>query len=296
MAGFASLLCAVDGSRASAVAVRRAIALATPDTELAFLSVVWRVGAGPTQRASLGVARAEEALAAACARAADAALSCERLLAHSPDPPRPSSGTRPATTCSSSAGPFASRAGGMLSGSVASFAAHQAPGPVLLARGADEDVRFPQRIVVASDGSSEAELALDAVADLACGRFVTVTLAYVDGHAMDERLAEEAEGMHERLGFAPAVVTLTGTPHWKRRSRPSRASPTPTSSSPAAAACAACARSPARASARRTRHAVLRADRPAAGRAREHPGARARRARPGAAPAGVVAVKPPAPR
>ncbi len=153
MARFASILCAVDGSRASAVAVRRAIALATPDTELAFLSVVWRVGVGPTQRASLGVERAEEALDAACAHAADASLRCERLLAHSPDPAQ--------TIFRHAAGhdllvlgaPSASRATGILSGSVASFAAHRAPGPVLLARGADEHEPFPRRILVASDGS-----------------------------------------------------------------------------------------------------------------------------------------------
>lgn len=195
------------------MAVRRAIALAAPDTELAFLSVVWRVGAGPTQRASLGVARAEEALAAACARAADASLSCQPLLAHSPEPAQTIFRHAAGHDLLVLGGPVASRASGMLSGSVASFAAHRAPGPVLLARGADVDAPFPERIVVASDGSSEAELALDAVADLACGRFVTVTLAYVDGHAPDERLAEEAESLHERLGFAPDVVMLTGTPH-----------------------------------------------------------------------------------
>jgi Universal stress protein family len=88
MAPFNSIICAVDGSRASATAVRRAIALATPDAELAFLSVVWTVGVGPTRSATLGVARAEEALADALALAAASNLRCERVLEHAPDAAR----------------------------------------------------------------------------------------------------------------------------------------------------------------------------------------------------------------
>lgn len=195
------------------MAVRRAIALATPDTELAFLSVVWRVGVGPTQRASLGVGRAEEALDAACAHAADASLRCERLLEHSPNPAQTIFRHAASHDLLVLGAPAASRATGILSGSIASFAAHRAPGPVLLARGTDEEEPFPRRIVVASDGSDEAQLALDAAADLASGRFAVVTLAHVDGHAMDKRLAEQAIGMRDRIGVAPEVVALTGAPH-----------------------------------------------------------------------------------
>ncbi len=40
-----------------------------------------------------------------------------------------------------------------------------------------------------------------------------MTLAYVDGHARTTGSPRQAIRLRERLGVAPDVVTLTGTPH-----------------------------------------------------------------------------------
>src|SRR6188472_1186852 len=85
MARFASILCAVDGSRGSAAAVRRAIALADGDAELVFLAVAWRIGAGPTQRATLSPAHAEAALRDAAATAKASGVRHAYVLEYAPD-------------------------------------------------------------------------------------------------------------------------------------------------------------------------------------------------------------------
>jgi nucleotide-binding universal stress UspA family protein len=213
MPPFASILCAVDGSRASDAAVRRAVALAAPDADLAFLAVVWREGAGPTERAALSVARAGEALDDAVAIAAASNVRCERLLEHGPD--------TVATILRRAAGhallvlgaPPSSRAGGILTGSVATAVVHRARGPVLLVRDAGDAEAFPRRIVVASDGSRESRLAVRAAADIASARQSDVTLVSVDGSDTAPRILDQASLLRERLGREPHVTALGGHPH-----------------------------------------------------------------------------------
>ena len=211
---FGPILCAVDGSRSSAVAVQRAIALATPGGELALIAVVWRVGVGPTERALLSPEHGAEALADAAGLGAAAGVRCEQLLEHAPAAADAIlSHARGHGLLVLGAAPV-SRASGILSGSVASIAVHRAPGPVLLARGPIEAPRFPQRIVVASDGSLEAQLAVGATAELARARDAHVTLV----HAQEEpdaggQLEDELRLLRDGLASEPLQVTVTGHPH-----------------------------------------------------------------------------------
>lgn len=213
MAPFASILCAVDGSRASAAAVRQAVALAAPDADLAFLAIVWRVGVGPTERAGLSVARAEQALADAAASAAASRVQSVCVLEHAPDPAAAILTHARSHDLLVLGAPPASRAGGILSGSVASAVVHRAPGPVLLARDSGDDSAFPRLIVVASDGSRESKQAVRAAADIASGRDADVTIACADDCAETPRIAKQASFVGERLGSEPDVAKLTGHPH-----------------------------------------------------------------------------------
>ena len=213
MPPFTSILCAVDGSRASDAAVRRAVALAAPDAGLAFLAVVWREGVGPTERATLSVALAEQALDSAMATAAASNVHSERLLEHAPD--------TVAAILRHAAGhallvlgaPPSTRAGGILTGSVATAVVHRARGPVLLVRDTGDADAFPQHILVATDGSRESQRAVRATADIACARQADITLVCVDGCETAPRLHEQATFLHERLGREPTVATLDGRPH-----------------------------------------------------------------------------------
>jgi nucleotide-binding universal stress UspA family protein len=95
----------------------------------------------------------------------------------------------------------------MLAGSVASAAAHRAPGPVLLARPGHEG--FPRRIIVASDGSDDARAAVETAAELASSHSAAVTLAC----AGVQDVAAHAAILEERLGLEPYIALLDGTPH-----------------------------------------------------------------------------------
>jgi nucleotide-binding universal stress UspA family protein len=198
MAPFASVLCAVNGSRLSAVAAQRAVALADPDTDLAFIAVVDGVG----------VRRAEKALAAAARLAAKAGVPCERVLDHTTDPAGAIFARAADHDLLVLGAPAASRAIGILAGSVGSVAAHRAPGPVLLARGRP-DPRFPRHIVVATDGSDGARPAVETAAELARAGSVPVTLACAGVHDVTKHAAILEDG----LGIEPYVALLGGAPH-----------------------------------------------------------------------------------
>jgi nucleotide-binding universal stress UspA family protein len=212
MAAFKSILCAVNGSRASASAVRRAIALASPGAELGFLAVVWRVGVGSTQRAALAPERGEQALRDAAALAAASQVRCECVLEHAADPaPAILRHARDHDLLVLGA-PATLRATGILSGSVASAMAHRAPVPVLLARG--DTAPFPRQIVVASDGSQGGREAVRLAAGIARSCEAKVTLAYADEAAafagLPPAVTEHSALLCEHAGVAPEVVIARG--------------------------------------------------------------------------------------
>jgi nucleotide-binding universal stress UspA family protein len=216
-APFASILCAVNGSRASAVGVRQATALATMGSQLALLAVVWRVRPRPTDGASLTPARAYHVLADATVVAAAHDVSYERMVEHSPDPTEAIVRHARAHDLLVVGAPALSRASGILRGSVASALVHRAPGPVLLARGALESEAFPARIVVGSDGSIDAQPAIAAAAALARCHHSHVTIVHVtDAHRASARpslLAEQTAYLHKCLGVEPVVLTASGHAH-----------------------------------------------------------------------------------
>ena len=159
----------------------------------------------PTQRASRGVGVCKKrSTPRARTRPTGTLLAASACSSTHPTPPRPSSGTPPATTSR----PGRLARDGHPSGSIASFAATG-----LLAsscsRGTDEEEPFradrcrQRRVRRGAD--------LDAAADLASGRFAVVTLAHA--RARDGQAARRGDRHADRIGVAPEVVALTEAPH-----------------------------------------------------------------------------------
>jgi nucleotide-binding universal stress UspA family protein len=214
-APFPSILCAVNGSRGSHVAVEQALALAGTDGAVHFVAFSDERGEGAMRMARVGSKRAEQALldARRAAREHGVAATTEHLS-------RPDSrhglleaardhdllvlGTH-----------GHSRAEGILLGSTAAFALHKSQGPVLVARPAPPGHRPGDRVILASDGSA-GDRALAEVAAAIAGRDNgSVTLLHVQGTAtpgIRRELAQEATDVFALTGTEPVVVTVHGQP------------------------------------------------------------------------------------
>jgi nucleotide-binding universal stress UspA family protein len=210
---FGRIVCGVDGSRSADLAVEQAICLAGPSTALVFVCVRESGGAGATRQSTISSDRADLALEAAlkAARAAGIDAACEILSAHDPRGVLLDEASRSDLLVVASHG--GTRAGGIVLGSVASAAAHRASVPVLVARRPPGEP-FPQRVLVATDGSADAERAVELAARIAHMRGSDVRLLSVDPgpHGDPKQIAADAVRLAEELGVAPAVVRASGHP------------------------------------------------------------------------------------
>jgi len=210
------LLCAVDGSRGSAEAVREALALAPCSTRLCFIAVADVAAEGCERVASLAAHRArqtlEQAQALACARAQPA----ETQLVEAADV---------VATLIDRAGSSAllvvgshgeRRPGDTAPGSVAAALAGQAGGPLLVARaraGAGAEGTRP-RILVALDDSPAASALVGLAGSIAAGCRGYVHLVHVQGPGYGSqtrhRLAELSTELIEQTGSEPVVEVARG--------------------------------------------------------------------------------------
>jgi nucleotide-binding universal stress UspA family protein len=211
-APFAHILCAVDGSRGSDVAVEQAITLAGP-AGVTFIAVTDVRGSGAMQMATLGPQRAEGALAraAAAAKAAGAGSSIvlrraldvrDALLAHARHYDLLVLGTH-----------GAKRRAGVLLGDLAATALHRSPVPVLLARPAPYGTTFPTALLVATDGTAPTLAAAGAAAQIALRHGARVTLLHAGFGTRDIRhgLVEQQALLAERTGVEPPILELPGS-------------------------------------------------------------------------------------
>jgi nucleotide-binding universal stress UspA family protein len=213
-APFADVLCAVNGSRGSAEAARQAIALARPDAALTFIAISYTAGTGLGETAALGAPRAQKALEQSVRLAERAGVSASTRLrkARSTDKTLLAEAARHELLVLGSRG--GSRAGGILLGSTATRAAHEAPTALLVARKTDTKWReFPARILLASDGSSGSWAAARATARIAraCGSLVEVL--YVPNEVAPERrrtVSEQVVAIQELTGVEPTVADGLG--------------------------------------------------------------------------------------
>ena len=202
---FASILCGVDGSRESKLAVHHALALATPGATLHLVSVFDE----RTRR------RSEEAVRTAklLARRAGVAVSAELVEHDDPgDVLLEAARAHDVLVVGTRRG---SRAEGIVYGGTAALALHACDVPVLVARATPDWRALGEHVLVASDGSPEirraAELA-GAIAARAGGRATLLHVSpYGSGEARRE-LALEATDILVVTGEEPVTRTVAGRP------------------------------------------------------------------------------------
>lgn len=212
---FGRIVCAVDGSRSTHLAVEQAVALAGPSTALVFVCVRDARGVGPTSRSSISAERADECveIAVRTAAEADVAAAGEVLQGEDPRPLLLAEASRSDLVVVASHG--GSRRAGIMLGSTASALVHRANVPVLVARGAsDADVPFAHKILVASDGSPDAERAVELAARIGHRERSSVYLLTCKpvAHGDPQRIAAEAVELSADLGVEPTVIQAAGHP------------------------------------------------------------------------------------
>src|SRR5687767_4767260 len=209
---FGRIVCGIDGSRSSPVAVEQAIALSGPSTALVFVCVRDTRGAGATRQATISTDRADAALedAIVVAREAGIDAAAEILPGHDPRSVLLDEASRADLLVVASHG--GSRAGGIALGSTASAAVHRAQVPVLVARRTPEAVAFPERILVATDGSPDAARAVELAARIGHCHRSTLYLLTVDAarHGDAHQVAAEIVDLRSALGERPAVIRASG--------------------------------------------------------------------------------------
>lgn len=164
---FQTVVCGVDGSRSSREAVRQAVALAAPDAALRFVCIRASGGHGRLRQPTISARRADTALGEAMSLAAEAGMEASGSIMHADEPGAALVEVASASdllVVSSHGGP---RIGSLLLGSVALTAVHHADVPVLVARALPDAIAFPERILVASDGSADATRAVELASEIA---------------------------------------------------------------------------------------------------------------------------------
>lgn len=211
---FPRILCAINGSRGSAEAVRQALALATPGTALRFVAVTDERGVGANRVAAVGEHRTRQALAAAKALAADMRVTATTELVHAGNVAETLLSLQPEHDLLVVGCHSRSRLGGMLIGSVATVLAHRTHGPLLISRARPSPESFPQHILVAVDDRRRSRRQVKLAARLARASGADVHLIHVDDRDDDAStrrlLAELSSEVHEFIGTHPLVTTLTG--------------------------------------------------------------------------------------
>jgi nucleotide-binding universal stress UspA family protein len=208
---FGRIVCGVDGSRSAHCAVEQAIALSGTNTALVFVCVRVERGAGASRQATITAERADAALEQALEAARDAGVdaAAEILTGHDPRPVLLDEASRSDLLVVASHG--GSRAGGIALGGTASAAAHRAAVPVLIARRPPE-VLFPERILVATDGSPDAERAVELTSRIGHRHRSSVFMVTVEpaSHGDPKRVALDAVDLTAGLGVEPTVVRTSG--------------------------------------------------------------------------------------
>ena len=212
-AAFGAILCAVDGSRAAGEAAQQAIALCGPGTSLSFLAVFHSVGAGLAAQAELSEARASAALQEASELARRAGVdAASELCSGAPvsDLLLEQAAMHDLLVLGHRGG---SRLGGIMLGSTAAQVAHRAEGPVLVARRSPDGADFPQRILLATDGSAGSWAAAQMATRVSTARGSALRLVYVPDGMHPERYREvlkQSAMIKETTGAPPAVTDTPG--------------------------------------------------------------------------------------
>lgn len=209
---FASILCGVDGSRGSGIALKQAIALCAPGTSLRCLAISYELTSGKHAQVDLSEARAREALDEAAREAHEAGIdvsvellrgpsTADQLLAQADEHDLLVVGCREIP-----------RRAGIALGDTASQLAHRTERPLLVARG-DGGKDFPRSILLATDGSPGSWPAARAATKLARVRHSQLRMVYVPDGMHPERYRQvqrQLELAEETIGASPGLVDDPG--------------------------------------------------------------------------------------
>ncbi len=210
---FADILCAVDGSRGSAEAVRQAIALCDPGTAIGFLAVYYAVGVGLAAQAELSEQRARAALD-------EAALLAQRASVHASTELRSGTPTSDLLLAEGAKHDLlvlgcrgGSRIGGIMLGSTATQIAHRTEQALLVARRTADGNEVPQSILLATAGSSGSWAAARMSTRLAQARNSELRVVYVPDGTHPERYREvlkQVAVIEQATGAPPPVIDAPG--------------------------------------------------------------------------------------
>ncbi|MET0973983.1 MAG: universal stress protein [Thermoleophilaceae bacterium] len=210
-APFGRIVCAVDGSRTGHLAVEQAVALSDPATALVFVCAREAIGAGASSQATITVERADQTLREAVRTASEAGIdaAAELLSGHDRRSLLLDEASRADLLVLPGHGE--TRAGGIAVGSAASAALHRATVPVLIARRPPAG-EFPRRILVATDGSADAERAVELAARIGTRHAASVYLVSVDParHGDPSRVEVHAAELTAALEVEPSILRLSG--------------------------------------------------------------------------------------
>jgi nucleotide-binding universal stress UspA family protein len=214
-ASFADVLCAVDGSRGGAEAVRQAIALCGQGASLRLLAVRQTGGRALVTQAELSERRAREALeqAAELARRADIEASTElRVGGRTSDVLLEEAERHELLVIGGYGG---KRIGGIMLGNTATRIAHRSARPLLVARRTADGNDFPQCVLLATDGSPGSWLATRIAVRIASARRSELRVAHVPIGARPERdreVANQLATIEKTIGIPPEVSETPGQP------------------------------------------------------------------------------------
>jgi nucleotide-binding universal stress UspA family protein len=212
---FASIVCGIDGSRPSLEAARQAAQLTDDDAALCYIAVSWEQGAGAAAVATLTHEHAHDILEQARRDARELGVNPALVDEHAADAADRLIALATGQDLLVLGIATHSRAGGIVVGSAASAALHRSPVPVLVARRPPEDVAFPSRIVLASDGTPTSDAAAELTARIAARHGAQVAIIGASDGAAPFRpgLAEHATRIMEATGAEPVMLDEPGAPH-----------------------------------------------------------------------------------
>ena len=214
-ASFARILCAVNGTRESKLALQQALALAGADAAVHLLAVCDARGVGPTRMAELGRSRAEDALRTGRLLARRAGVAATAELVEDQDPRHRLLAEARAHDLLVLGTHGHSRAEGILLGGTATLALHACEVPVLVARAVPGGRAIGERVLVASDGSPGIRRAAEIAGAIAARAGGHATLLHVterDRREIRRELAQEATDLFLATGTEPVVSTIPGRP------------------------------------------------------------------------------------
>jgi len=213
---FADILCAVDGTRRSYAAVEQAAVLAGPTGHLTLLAVTAVAGGSGTQRrAVISPSRAEGIVEHARRMAKDAGVPAKVVIDPAGPPPQVILQQAVEHDMLALGAPASSWLGAKFIDGVAEAALGSFTTPLLVARSTPTgEHRFPQRILVASDGTNDSDALVELAGRLARAHGASVVLLHaagVESRARPHRTQEQARRLAAALDGASEVRVEPGS-------------------------------------------------------------------------------------